>query len=84
MKPHTQAVREAQAWARIQAAVEKRAAAAGVKVAGLDATHRDPSLQQLFRMEALAAYLESADAPQAEPQPEPEAKPAKEGKHERK
>lgn len=84
MKPHTQAVREAQAWARIQAAVEKRAAAAGVKVAGLDATHRDPSLQQLFRMEALAAYLESAVAPQAEPQPEPEAKPAKEGKHERK
>ena len=84
MKPHTQAVREAQAWERIQAGVEKQGAAAGVKVAGPDATHRDPSLQQLFRMEALAAYLESAGAPQAEPQPEPEAKPAKEGKHERK
>lgn len=87
MKPHTQAVRQAQAWARIQAAVERRAAAAGVKVAGLDATHRDPSLQQLFRMEALADYLES-DAPAAQPAPEPApaeqaAKPAKEARHER-
>ena len=36
---------------------------------GLDATHRDPALQQLFRMEALADLLEA--------QAEPEAKPAK-------
>lgn len=87
MKPHTQAVREAQAWERIQAAVRKRAQAAGVEVAGLDVTHRDPSLQQLFRMEALADFLE-ADAPLAEPAaPEPaEVKPAevKEVKRERK
>ena len=79
MKPHTQAVREAQAWARIQAAVQRQRAAAGGKVEGLDATHRDPVLQQLFRMEALAAYLEGAGAPANE---EPPAKAHKEGKRE--
>ncbi len=67
MKPHAQAVREAQAWARIQAAIEQRAAAAGVKVEGFDATHRDPALQQLFRMEALAAYLEAENERAAAP-----------------
>ena len=68
MKPHTLAVREAQAWDRILAAVKAKAKAEGVQVSGLDATHRDPALQQLFRMEALADLLEA----QAEP-----AKPAK-------
>jgi hypothetical protein len=69
MKPHTLAVREAQAWDRILAAVKAKAKAEGVQVSGLDATHRDPALQQLFRMEALADLLEA--------QAEPEAKPAK-------
>jgi hypothetical protein len=68
MKPHTLAVREAQAWDRILAAVKAKAKAEGVQVSGLDATHRDPALQQLFRMEALADLLEA----QAEP-----VKPAK-------
>lgn len=72
MKPHTQAVREAQAWERIQAAVKRLAKEAGVDVPGLDITHRDPGLQQLFRVEALADFLEGAKLPQIEPpQPEP-------------
>jgi hypothetical protein len=76
MKPHAQAVREAQAWDRILGAVTRQAQAAGVKTEGLDATHRDPSLQRLFRMEALAAHLEGVEAAQA-------PKPAKaEGKAE--
>lgn len=72
MKPHIQAVREAQAWDRILAAVEQQARAAGVEVNGLAATHRDPELQRLFRMEALADFLEStAQQPAQETAPEP-------------
>ena len=59
MKHQIRAVREAQAWQRIEAAIQVQAAAAGVKAVGLDATHRDPALQQLFRVEALADYLEA-------------------------
>lgn len=64
MKPHTLAVREAQAWGRIETAAKVLAKRAGVQADGLDATHRDPSLQMLFRMEGLADLLESlAGAP---------------------
>lgn len=71
MKPHSQAVREAQAWDRILAAVKAQAKRDGVEVSGLDVTHRDPSLQQLFRMEALADFLEGKTAaPKAEKKPE--------------
>lgn len=69
MKPHTQAVREAQAWERIEAAAQRLAAEAGVQVVGLDATHRDPGLQQLFRMEALADFLEGATLTAVQPEP---------------
>lgn len=58
MKPHAQAVRDAQAWERILAAAKMQAAANGVEATSLDATHRDPALQRLFRMEALAGILE--------------------------
>jgi len=64
MTPHSQAVRGAQAWDRIVVAIAKQAKAGGVRVNGLDATHRDPALQQLFRMEALADYLEGASQPE--------------------
>ena len=81
MKPQIQAVRGAQAWGRIEAAVAAQAKAAGVKVEGLDATHRDPGLQQLFRMEALADFLEGMNKPAVE-EPKPEAKKT-EAKNER-
>jgi len=73
MKPQIQAVRFAQAWASIEESVTAEAKAAGVKVEGLDATHRDPELQQLFRMEALAAFYKGKRTPAQEP-----VKPAKE------
>ena len=72
MKPHTQAVREAQAWERIRAAVKRLASEAGGDVPGLDATHRDAGLQQLYRVEALADFLEGATLPKPEtPAPDP-------------
>ena len=62
MKPHTQAVREAQAWDRILAAIKAQAKANGVDAASLDVAHRVPGLQQLFRMEALADFLEGEES----------------------
>jgi hypothetical protein len=83
MKPHTQAVREAQAWNRILAAVKAQATAAGADSSALDVTNRDPALQQMFRMEALADFLEAKPAEQTAtseettPAKATEAKPAK-------
>jgi len=79
MKPHTQAVREAQAWNRIMLAIKKRAKAENADASGLDVTNRDPALQQMFRMEALADFLEAkpAEQPAEQPAKEAESKPAK-------
>jgi hypothetical protein len=63
MKPHTQAVREAQAWNRIMAAIKANAYAVGLDSSSLDVTNRNPALQQMFRMEALADFLEAGMAP---------------------
>ena len=76
MKPHTQAVREAQAWNRIMLAIKKRAKAENADASGLDVTNRDPALQQMFRMEALADFLEAGDKPAEQPAKEAESKPA--------
>jgi hypothetical protein len=78
MKPHTQAVREAQAWNRILLAIKKRAKADNADASSLDVTNRDPGLQQLFRMEALADFLEgkSAEQPEEQPQAPADATPA--------
>lgn len=79
MKPHTQAVREAQAWERIWTEARRLAQESGRDAAGLDVTHRDVSLQQLFRVEALADFLAGVIAAK------PEAAPASStgGKNER-
>jgi hypothetical protein len=79
MKPHTQAVREAQAWNRILLAIKARAKADNADASSLDVTNRDPGLQQLFRMEALADFLEGkpAEQPEEQPQTPADATPAK-------
>ena len=81
MKPHTQAVREAQAWERIRTEAKRLAAEMGSDAQGLDATHRDVSLQQLFRVEALADFLAGVHAaPSAPAAPEPKSEPKSETK----
>jgi len=83
MKPHTQAVREAQAWERIRTEAKRLAAEMGSDAQGLDATHRDVSLQQLFRVEALADFLAGVHAAPPAPEAKPEAGKTTEVRRER-
>lgn len=77
MKPHTQAVREAQAWNRIMLAIKERATAEGKDVSVFDVTHRNPNLQELFQKEAVADYLDPEGAAPAPAEATPTAQPAK-------
>jgi hypothetical protein len=84
MKPHTQAVREAQAWNRVLLAIKGRALAEGKDTSSLDVANRNPNLQRLFQLEAIADFLEgkTAEQPEATPTAQPakvEAKPSKTG-----
>jgi hypothetical protein len=77
MKPHTQAVREANAWNRILLAIKERATAEGKDVSVFDVTHRNPNLQELFQKEAVADYLDPEGAAPPPAEATPTAQPAK-------
>lgn len=68
------AIRRSEAYARIDKAVRALAAARGIEVGPqLDQRHRDPDIEHLLRIEALADSLDTIAVPQDKPTDKAEA-----------